>query len=46
MSRLTQIILLIVVLAVAAGAIFLMTWDIPAPSEKVTKTLSNDRFPS
>lgn len=36
----------VVALAVVAGGIFLMTWDIPAPSEKVTKTLNNDRFPS
>lgn len=46
MSKLTQFILATVVLAVVGGGIFLMTWDIPAPSEKVTKTLSNDRFPS
>ncbi len=46
MSKLTKILLIVGVVAVAGGAIFLMTWDIPAPSEKVTKTLSNDRFPS
>jgi len=46
MSRLTQIILALVAIAVVGGGIFLMTWDIPAPSEKVTKTLNNDRFPS
>jgi len=46
MSRLTQIIIAVVALAIIGGGIFLMTWDIPAPSEKVTKTLNNDRFPS
>lgn len=46
MSKLTKILVIVGVVAVAGGAIFLMTWDIPAPSEKVTKTLSNDRFPS
>ncbi|WP_020400533.1 hypothetical protein [Kordiimonas gwangyangensis] len=46
MSKFTKILLIVGVVAVAGGAVFLMTWDIPAPSEKVTKTLSNDRFPS
>lgn len=31
---------------VGAGMIYLMTADIPAPSQPVTKTLNNDRFPS
>lgn len=46
MSKLTQILLAAGVLVILGGAVFLMTWDIPAPSEKVTKTLSNDRFPA
>jgi len=46
MSKVTQIFILIVAVAVIGGAAFLMTWDIPAPAEKVTKTLNNDRFPS
>ncbi|NVJ97291.1 MAG: hypothetical protein HWE25_04005 [Alphaproteobacteria bacterium] len=46
MSKLTQILLAAGVLVLVGGAVFLMTWDIPAPSEQVTKTLSNDRFPS
>ncbi|SDD42322.1 MULTISPECIES: hypothetical protein [Kordiimonas] len=46
MSKLTQILLIAGVLVIVGGAIFLMTWDIPAPSETVTKTLSNDRFPA
>lgn len=46
MSKVTQIIIAVVALAIVSGGIFLMTWDIPAPSEPVTKTLSNDRFPS
>jgi hypothetical protein len=25
--------------------VFLATWDIPAPTQKVEKVLSNDRFP-
>ncbi|MCK0071193.1 MULTISPECIES: hypothetical protein [Kordiimonas] len=46
MSRLTQILLVAGAVLLVGGAVFLMTWDIPAPSEKVTKTLNNDRFPS
>jgi hypothetical protein len=46
MSKLTQILLAAAVIVLVGGGIFLMTWDIPAPSEKVSKTLSNDRFPS
>ncbi len=46
MSKVTQIIIAAAALAIVGGGIFLMTWDIPAPSETVTKTLSNDRFPS
>jgi len=46
MSKLTQILLAVAALLVIGGGLFLMTWDIPAPSEKVSKTLSNDRFPS
>jgi len=46
MTKLTQILLALAALLIVGGGLFLMTWDIPAPSEKVSKTLSNDRFPS
>jgi len=46
MSKPTQILLALTALLIVGGGLFLMTWDIPAPSEKVTKTLNNDRFPS
>lgn len=46
MSKLTQVLLALAAVVVVGGGLFLMTWDIPAPSEKVTKTLNNDRFPS
>lgn len=46
MSKITQILLVVIAVAVVGGTVFLMTWDIPAPSEKVSKTLNNDRFPS
>lgn len=46
MSKLTQVLFALAAVFVVGGGLFLMTWDIPAPSEKVTKTLNNDRFPS
>lgn len=40
-----RIILVVVVVILVGGAVFLATWDIPAPSRQVEKTLPNDRFP-
>ena len=35
----------ILVIGIIAGGAFLATWDIPAPTEQVEKTIPNDRFP-
>lgn len=35
----------LIAVALAGGAIFLLTWDIPAPSERVETTIPDDRFP-
>jgi hypothetical protein len=35
----------ILLIGIIAGGVFLATWDIPAPTEQVEKTLPNDRFP-
>ena len=45
MSRYTVAIIVVLLVAILGGAVFLVTWDIPAPSAAVEKTLSNDRFP-
>lgn len=45
MSKAPYIVLIIMLLAVVGGAIFLATWDIPPPSERVEKVLSDERFP-
>jgi hypothetical protein len=37
--------MIILLLAIAGGAIFLATWDIPPPLEDVENVLPNDRFP-
>ncbi len=44
MSRLLLIFLAVLVLIVAGGGIFLATWDIPAPTARVEKTIPNDRL--
>lgn len=45
MSKAPYIVVIILLLAVFGGAVFLVTWDIPPPSERVEKVLSDDRFP-
>jgi hypothetical protein len=43
-ARLVQLILVLLVLAVAAGVVFLGVWDLPAPSQPVERVIPNDRF--
>ena len=45
MRSVTKILAAMLVLAIGGLTVFLATWDIPAPSQKVEKVLSNDRFP-
>jgi len=45
MRRLSLIAILLVVGALGAGAVFLVTWDIPPPATSVEKTLPDERFP-
>ena len=45
MYRTTFIIILLLMTVVVGGGVFLATWDIPAPSERVEKVLPDDRFP-
>ncbi|MBT3787908.1 MAG: hypothetical protein HN725_07480 [Alphaproteobacteria bacterium] len=45
MYRTTFIIVILLVTVVVGGGVFLATWDIPAPSEKVEKVLPDKRFP-
>ena len=44
MSKAPFILLVVVIAVVVGGAVFLATWDIPAPSQQVEKELPNDRF--
>jgi hypothetical protein len=45
MSKLSRIIALFVLVVIAAGAVFLATWQIPPPTAKVEKVIPNERFP-
>lgn len=44
-ERLAKYIFILLLVVIVAGGVFLATWDIPAPSESVEKTIPNDRFP-
>jgi len=35
----------LIVVVLAGGAVFLATWDIPAPNQQVEKVIPDDRFP-
>ncbi|MGB0670950.1 MAG: hypothetical protein ACPGNT_05600 [Rhodospirillales bacterium] len=45
MRSLTLMLLVLIVVGVLGGGIFLATWEIPAPTSLVEKTLPDDRFP-
>jgi len=44
MSKIVRTLLVLVVLGLIGGAVFLLTWDIPAPTARVEKTIPNERF--
>ena len=43
--RFSLVIFVLLLLFVGGGAVFLMTYDIPAPSQQMEKVIPNDRFP-
>ncbi len=40
-----KILISLIVVVVIAGAVFLSTWDIPAPNQQIEKVIPDDRFP-
>lgn len=44
MGRLSFIVLFLLIAAMGAGGVFITTWDIPAPTQKVEIVIPNDRF--
>ena len=45
MRSIKKIFAVLLVLTIGGLIVFLVTWDIPAPTQNVEKVLSNDRFP-
>lgn len=45
MYRLSRVLLVCIVLAIAAGAVFFAVSDIPPPLAKVEKVIPDDRLP-
>ncbi|MEE9250977.1 MAG: hypothetical protein V3U93_07610 [Alphaproteobacteria bacterium] len=43
MSKLYRVLLFLLLIALAGGAVFLASWDIPPPSAPVEKVIPNDR---
>lgn len=46
MSKSFLVLFVLILGTLLGGALFLMTWEIPAPGEPVEKVLPDDRFPS
>ena len=45
MGKFWSMIIILILLGIAGGAVYLMTVDIEPPRENVEKTLPDDRFP-
>ncbi len=45
MAKLTLLVVMVFIMAAAAGGLFLAYWDFPVPSTTVEKTLPDARFP-
>lgn len=46
MAKLWLSLIILILLCIVGAGIYLMTADIPAPSERVEKTLPDDTFPN
>lgn len=45
MSKTSKFLAFLLVIILAAGGFFIVTWEIPAPTTQVEKTIPDDRFP-
>ncbi len=45
MKKLPRLVFFAVVALIVGGAVFLATWDMPAPVSKVEKVIPDGRFP-
>ena len=46
MFRFSTVLLVVLLTGLIGGAVFLATWEIPAPSAPVEKVISDEKFPS
>lgn len=46
MMRISTILIVLILASLAGGAVFLATWEIPAPSTTVEKVIPDDQFPN
>ena len=46
MAKLWLSLIILILLAIVGAGIYLMTADIPAPTQRVEKTLPDDTFPN
>ncbi|MBT6328415.1 MAG: hypothetical protein HOJ34_01415 [Kordiimonadaceae bacterium] len=46
MAKLWFSLIILILISIVGAGIYLMTADIPAPSERVEKTLPDDAFPN
>lgn len=44
MSKLSRLLLFVLLAVLVGGAVFLATWEIPPPSAPVEKVIPNDRI--
>jgi hypothetical protein len=44
-DKVLKILIALIVVILIGGAVFLATWDIPAPNQQVEKVIPDDRFP-
>ena len=44
-DKVLKFIMALIVVVLVGGAVFLATWEIPAPNQQVEKVIPDDRFP-
>jgi len=45
MSTITRVLLVVVLVTVLGGTMFLVTWEIPAPSARIERVIPDDQLP-
>ena len=44
MSAISKVLTVVILLILGGAAVFLATWDMPPPSQKVEKVIPNDKI--